>query len=246
MRATRISAFLIHFGISTAIFLVLLAMVVFVWFRAPLFSIEGGWNGIKIIAGVDLVLGPLLTLIVFKPGKPRLKLDLTIIAFIQTAALIAGTWIVYTQRPVLLVLTEGHFYSMAADTVSKTGLSLADLNKFDDKPYPIAVVNLPADKDERQKERYRSLAKGGLHLRGDLYIPRDANYLSVLNEYSVDIYSISATQPKYKFILDEFIARHGPVADYFFVPINGRRGQAIFALDRMHGEIVERLDIRAP
>lgn len=84
---SRFKAFSIHFAISFAIFLILLYFILFQWYPQPLFSTDGGWRIIRIIVGVDLVLGPLLTLIVFKAGKPGLKFDLTIIAFLQITAL---------------------------------------------------------------------------------------------------------------------------------------------------------------
>ena len=76
--AGRIKAFLIHLGISLVILFVLLYLLVFVWYPPPLFAADGGMQGLKIILGVDLVLGPLLTLMVYNPAKgwKRLKFDL--------------------------------------------------------------------------------------------------------------------------------------------------------------------------
>jgi hypothetical protein len=246
MRFTRTSAFLAHLAISVGIFLALLAVLVFGWYRWPLFPIDGGWNGIKIIAGVDLVLGPLLTLVVFKPGKPKLKLDMTIIAAIQTAALVAGAWVVHGQRPVVLVLTETHFFCMSLDLLPRTGLSLDDLARFDDKPYPIAVVTLPDDEDARQKERATSLGQGGMHVRGDLFAPRNAQYLSDIGRHSIDMAKLVANDVDATAIFERFVAEHGPATNFFFVPVFGRTRHAIFALDRVRGDIVERLDIAPP
>ncbi len=73
----RWKAFAIHMGASLLLFLGLLLIIINVWFPGILFSIDGGWDGLKILLGVDLVLGPLLTLLVYKAGKPGLKFDLT-------------------------------------------------------------------------------------------------------------------------------------------------------------------------
>ena len=87
---SRWKAGAIHFSISLAVFLVLLAIILIAWYPGILFSIDGGWAGLQIIIGVDLVLGPLLTLIVFKAGKPSLKFDLTCIATFQAVCMVAG------------------------------------------------------------------------------------------------------------------------------------------------------------
>ena len=82
---SRWRAFAIHFGISMLVFLLLLAIILVFWFPGILFNIDGGWTGLRIIIGVDLVLGPLLTLVVFKAGKPGLKFDLACIGLFQAA-----------------------------------------------------------------------------------------------------------------------------------------------------------------
>ena len=59
---SRFSAFSIHFGISLLIFAALSAVILLVWYPGYFFELDGGWEGLRIIIGVDLVLGPLLTL----------------------------------------------------------------------------------------------------------------------------------------------------------------------------------------
>ncbi|MCW9032447.1 MAG: hypothetical protein OQK58_13220, partial [Gammaproteobacteria bacterium] len=80
---SRFKAFSIHFAISFVIFLILLYFILVQWYPQPLFSTDGGWRVIRIIVGVDLIIGPFLTLIVFKSGKPGLKFDLAMIALVQ-------------------------------------------------------------------------------------------------------------------------------------------------------------------
>ena len=102
----RYQAFGIHFGISLMIFIGLVAMVLFVWYPGVLREVDSSWQqALIMIAGVDLVLGPLLTLIVFNPAKKSLKMDLSIIAVAQIAALVAGTYTVHQARPVALYVS---------------------------------------------------------------------------------------------------------------------------------------------
>ena len=88
----------IHLGLSLVIFFVLLYLIVFHWFPPPYFSIDGGWQGVRIVAAVDLVLGPALTFIIFNPNK-RLRLivfDLGVIFIFQVLALIYGVQTTYS------------------------------------------------------------------------------------------------------------------------------------------------------
>ena len=111
---SRWKAGVLHFAISLIIFLGLLAVILFLWYPGILFTIDGGFQGLRLVIGVDLIAGPLLTLIVFKSGKPGLKFDLGCIAFFQAACLAAGMWIVYSERPLALVLAYDTIYSVDA------------------------------------------------------------------------------------------------------------------------------------
>ena len=77
---SRFKAAGIHLGISFVIFVFLAYLVLFEWYPGIFFNTDGGWRGMRIIVGVDLVLGPTLTLVAYKAGKPGLKFDLTAIA----------------------------------------------------------------------------------------------------------------------------------------------------------------------
>ncbi len=65
-----------------------------------------------VLLGVDVVLGPLLTLLVFSPRKPRreLRFDLSVIVMLQLAAFMYGSWVVYSERPQYLVFAHSKFF----------------------------------------------------------------------------------------------------------------------------------------
>ncbi|KZZ48613.1 hypothetical protein A3759_04705 [Thalassolituus sp. HI0120] len=102
----RYQAFGIHFLASLVVFAILTALIFFYWFPGILRVADPSWQQILIvIAGVDLVLGPALTLIVFNPAKKSLKMDLSIIAALQIAALAYGSYTVHNTRPLALSLS---------------------------------------------------------------------------------------------------------------------------------------------
>ena len=120
----RWQAFASHLALSLLIFLALLSLIVFVWFPGDLIH-AGGWNGIKIVAGIDLALGPLLTLIVFNPKKKSLPFDLAVIGTIQFLALGYGVWIINNERPHTVVLShEGLHIISRADSIEPLGSRL--------------------------------------------------------------------------------------------------------------------------
>lgn len=65
----------------------------------------------RIMALVEVVLGPLMTFVVYAPGKRRLKQDLAIIGIVQISAFVIGLSIIYSERPLAISLTGNTFYS---------------------------------------------------------------------------------------------------------------------------------------
>jgi hypothetical protein len=112
----RYQAFAVHMAISLVIFFILLVCITQYWYPGILFDTGNGWKAIGMIVGIDLVLGPLLTLIVFNHNKSSLKFDLAIIALVQTAALVYGTWTIHQTRPVALAFINSSFITIFANS----------------------------------------------------------------------------------------------------------------------------------
>ena len=75
------------------------------WFPVPFREMLASQQLFLLIVGVDVVCGPLLTLIVFNPAKPRgeLRRDLALIGVIQLFALGYGVHTLSYARPVAIV-----------------------------------------------------------------------------------------------------------------------------------------------
>jgi hypothetical protein len=107
--SVRIKAFLIHLAFSSIVGLVTLSLVFSVWYPAPLHKALGVTNIFLTLLLVDIILGPCLTLLVFKEGKKTLLFDLSVILLFQFVALIYGTWTVFSARPAWLVFNVDRF-----------------------------------------------------------------------------------------------------------------------------------------
>jgi len=118
----RYQAFAVHMAISLVIFFILLFFITQYWYPEILFDTGNGWKAIAMIVGIDLILGPLLTLIVFNHNKSSLKFDLSVIALIQTAALIYGTWTIHQTRPIALAFINSSFITIFANSTLSDAL----------------------------------------------------------------------------------------------------------------------------
>lgn len=100
---SRISAVAIHLCASAGFALATFFLVYFVWYPRPLALATGILTIFLTLMTVDVVLGPVLTGIVYKVGKKSLRSDLTIIVSMQLAALSYGVWTIAAGRPAWLV-----------------------------------------------------------------------------------------------------------------------------------------------
>jgi len=244
----KLKAFAVHIGISLVIFIAILSFIIYFWYPQPFFTSDGGWQGIRIIAAVDLILGPLLTLIVYKPNKPSLKMDLTIIGVIQAAALGWGIWVVHYERPIAAVYAEGAFSTVTANDMKARGMTNEKLKAFGERTPVWIYSNLPESFEKIQKLRMDALQTGRLlHLRTEYYVAIDETIREKLgtNNFKVEIWV--KDKPSDKAIYDAFVKRYkSQMADIIFLPWHARYDRSIIALQKTDLSYIATLDIEPP
>ncbi|RMA59570.1 hypothetical protein C8C96_0576 [Acidovorax sp. 100] len=105
-----------HFAVSL-FFATLLAILVFrLWFPEGTHRLSGGWQLFWWIVCVDVVCGPLLTLLLYNPHKPKWEryTDLALVLLIQLAALGFGLHSLAQVRPLALVFEVDRFRVVSA------------------------------------------------------------------------------------------------------------------------------------
>jgi hypothetical protein len=99
----RIKFFLVHIITSVIIAFLLTLLVFFIWYPSPFATAVGVTHIFLMLLVIDVILGPLLGLLVYKEGKKTLKFDLSVIILIQIAALCYGVFSIEQGRPAWLV-----------------------------------------------------------------------------------------------------------------------------------------------
>jgi hypothetical protein len=107
--ASRWTAALVHVLLSTLVIGTIALGVVLLWFPGGLWHVAGLQKLFGIMIGADIVLGPLLTLLVYKPGKRGLRFDLSMIALAQAVFLAYGVHTLWQNRPLFLVGSQQAF-----------------------------------------------------------------------------------------------------------------------------------------
>jgi hypothetical protein len=104
----RLKALGLHL-VSSAIALgLILGMLYFCWYRWPGWYLADAVKVIGIMAGVDVVIGPLLTFVIASPSKRRAELarDIGVIVVVQLIALGYGTTSLWNGRPLYYAFSE--------------------------------------------------------------------------------------------------------------------------------------------
>lgn len=125
--APKVRAFLVHLMASGGVALLTLAVVFGFWYPPPLASAVGVATIAVVLLGVDVVIGPLLTFIVYKPNKPSLKFDLLVIVALQLAAFSYGVWTIAEGRPVWIVFSIDQFELVQSYQVDQRKITKAKL-----------------------------------------------------------------------------------------------------------------------
>ena len=241
---TQGRAFAIHLTASAAVLSIFLGIMWFVWYPAPYFAINGGWTVLRILAGVDVVLGPLLTLIVFKPGKPSLRFDMSVIVMLQVAALAYGGLLIYQQRPAFTVFAVDRFTAIPAAEVEFEKIRSPELQRLIGIGPLLAEALPPEDLKERNELMFAVVMQGAkdLEYRAELYRPYQPD-LEQLGRRSLDIARLAAQDDATARGLARLLERRGGQAsDYLYFPLRGKHQDIILVLARADGQPVGWID----
>lgn len=104
------------------------AVLVFgLWYPQPYGELAGGQGLFLLIVAVDVVCGPMLTLVIYNPKKPRAELvrDIGLVVLVQLAALGYGLHSLFQARPVWLAYEKDLFRVVSVPDLMPGTLELA-------------------------------------------------------------------------------------------------------------------------
>lgn len=166
MKLNRYQAFGTHLLGSMLLALCSAALVFLLWYPGPLSAATGVTAIFLIILGVDVVVGPVITLIVFNPAKKpagELRRDLAIVLTLQLAALLYGLYTVHVARPAYVVYNAGRFDLVYANDLDEDKLKRAPSPELRTLPWlgpEIIAARAPDDRKLRNELLMGSLSGG--------------------------------------------------------------------------------------
>lgn len=216
--------------LGSLIVALLAAVFVFlVWYPHPYGLLSGGRKLFLVLVGVDVVCGPLLTLILFSPKKPRREIwtDMALVIAIQLGALVYGLHMAYQARPLFLVHEVDRFRVINLQDYLGEDLSVQldalpqglKLGIFDG---PVtAGVRDPINREERHEVMLDSVTGGrDYSQRPDFYVPYDSVYQSKAVQRARPLSGFVKRYPDTAAEADKIVVSHGiTVGDAVFLPV---------------------------
>jgi hypothetical protein len=242
----RWTAFGAHLALSALIAATVVGLVMWLWYPTPYFSAMGGDTLLRLLIGVDVSLGPLITLIIFDTKKPRLRQDLAVIGALQITALAYGGFVMFDARPVYSVFVKDRFEIVAANDVDRGSRDKAPA-AYQALPLDgprVVAASPPADRNERAIIAMSALQGGPdvAHLP-HLYEPYAQAAASVA-QVARPLVSLSQKGRETAGAINDFVTANGNGARSLgYLPVKARNRDFAVVVDRKSGEIVGYLDL---
>lgn len=239
-------AFAVHFAATAAVALAAAALIFLVWYPSPFDDMMGGTELFLLVVGVDLALGPLVSLVIYNSRKSRreLLLDYGIVAVLQLAALAYGVNVVWGARPVYVAWVGDRFEAVSAADLTDDELAAARDPAFRRRPgWGPELVAVAVPPEDRNEALFTALRGKDVHLRPRFYVAYDSKRDQVRQ---------GAAKP------DVLLARHPdaaplveaarnelgiPAGDLRWLPIRCQQGFWTVLIDGRSGEPVRYLPL---
>ena len=170
---TKIKATLIHLLISLFVIGLFVLIVIFIWYPKPLFVITGVIEPLKLLVLIDVIVGPMLTFIVYKKYKKYLRIDLSVIALIQIMALGYGIYTIHNGKANLIVFHNGEFNYLMEKYAHDEDLNFNEL-----KPHIFSSPKIAYVESVLSNDLYTSYTS---------FVPIDDDYFSIVLSFSLSV-----------------------------------------------------------
>ncbi len=242
----KFRAFGIHFATTLIVALLAAGLIFLVWYPAPFGTMVGGLKLFMLITACDLVLGPLISLIVYNSRKTRLALvfDYTVIVVVQVAALVYGVYSVSQARPAYVAFVKDRLEVIAAGEIAEKDRLEANGSRYASPSMrgPVLVATLVKPED-RNDALWAGLAGRDVGVRPKFYV----DYGSQIERIKQKLKPLSTLQQRsqgYERIIAEGLRElHRPAEDFGWLPVRHTRGFWTALVDRQTGYPVKYVPI---
>lgn len=238
----RLKFFLSHLSLSFLIALLVVGLVFFIWYPSPLSTAVGVTYIFLMLLIIDVILGPLLGLLVYKEGKKTLKFDLSVIILIQIAALCYGIYTIQQGRPVWLVYSVDRFELVRKNELVDTNIQHAQ-PQFQQPSWfkpQYAATEFAKDTQQRNDEMFAEVL-GGISIaqRPERYV-KLTQAKTQIQQRALPLVELQQYNPKAD--VEKTLAKY-PKADAW-LPLKANAVDMVVLVNKETASIIKVVDLR--
>lgn len=234
----------LHFILSILVVSLIMSLVIYFWFPLKYISMTRFTTLLIVIVGVDLVMGPLLTFVIYNSKKKNLKFDLSVILILQIFALGYGIYSLYEEHPVYITFNQDRF------TIINARDAKPEIAKYDSykvsklSSAKLAFAKMPSS-NEKQQELYDDVLSGKADLdqRVDYYELYDNHTDEIISKSLGTDFIFSeekSSRPELKSFLDKYPENY---INFAYVPLQSSNKFSIIVLDKKTAQPITTIDI---
>lgn len=232
----------VHLALSGVVAVVVLAVVMGGWYPAPMHAILGVGTILGLMLVVDVLLGPVLTFVVYDPRKARLWIDLALIGLFQVGALIYGVYTVEQGRPAFVVLAQDRFEVVAPSELRREDLAASAHNPVAQRSW-LTPKWVSARQPESARERLAIGLEAAATGRDVQHYPRlyvdYADDRAVALKAALPIARLRELNPQAQALIDKRVRQTGlSEARLRYLPMRGPARDGAVFLDWASGRVV--------
>ncbi|MEX6456385.1 TfpX/TfpZ family type IV pilin accessory protein [Moraxella osloensis] len=238
----RIKFFLVHIITSVIIAFLLTVLVFFIWYPSPIATAVGVTYLFLMLLVIDVILGPLLGLLVYKEGKKTLKFDLSVIILIQITALCYGVFSIEQGRPAWLVYNVDRFELVRKNELVDTNIQQAQ-PQFQKPSWfkpQYAATEFAKDTQQRNDEMFAEVFSGiSIAQRPERYVEL-TEAKTQIQQRALPLVELQQYNPKTD--VEKTLAKY-PKADAW-LPLKANAVDMVVLVNKKSASIIKVVDLR--
>jgi hypothetical protein len=237
----RFHAFGMHLILSAGVAALSAALVFLVWYPGVIAYASGVGAIFLMLVSIDVVLGPIITLIVFNTKKKELKRDLAMVVVFQVVALLYGLHAVCVARPVYMVFNANRFDLVNANEISEENLDAAVRKEYQSLPFcgpEVVSAKLPDD-EKISREIVLAAVNGGDDVQNmPKYYRSFSEEKASVAKQSSDLGELKAYNKDRLEAVDLLIKKYDGM-DVGYLPVKAKSHDVVAVVDRTSGDVLE-------
>ena len=239
---TRATLFSLRVCATLALLVLLYATVRLLWFPGGYFQIFGIGKLLLVAAVGATVAGPVLSAVVYKPGKKGLKFDLAVLGIIELAILAWATYEISDRRPVFAVFAVDRFEAVAAREVDLTEARFPGLSDWPATSPRLVYAELPTDPEVMNRLIDETVLYGmaDIDRRPEFWKPYPQG-IQVLKQAAQPLQALLAPDDPRASEVQHWLRKQASSAeDFLYLPIQGSKADGTLIV---HADIGYPVDV---